>query len=326
MAEFHPTEGMAEALIAVKEAVSSKELVAYLTHYYIHESTVTATDGRMVACGPFPDPREYLVPADDFERVLRIVGPKGKVSIKEGAIWMSSKKRRAKIRTLDPKDFAHLKPDGDQVTCPKDLVTALRRVRPFVSDDATKAWAMAVSLKDNAVYATNNVLLATSPLKAKISDMMIPVWAVDYLLDRDVHPSKISLTESQAAFYYADGSWMRTVLVAGAAPENLFALAAGVDVKAGGVKITDDWREAFEAVAELSEDEVRIYPDKLTGGRAHAEIEIETVSGITDEASFNPKYMATVLERATAWDLTNYPDPAHWWGDNIRGLMVGRRT
>lgn len=323
--EYTPTTGMGDALEAVKEAVSSKELVAYLTHYYVHDQSITATDGRMVACGPFPDEREYLVPADEFEKVLALVGEDGKISIKDDHILVSGRKRRAKVRTLDPKNFAHLLPPEGKEPCPDTLLPVLRRLRPFVSDDASKSWAMSVMFKDGCGYATNNVVVAASTLDEPFKDVLIPSWAVDYLLARDIAPNEYALSENCLAFHFPDGSWMRTQLLVGEPPELIFTLMGGVTDTSTGSIIHQEWRDAFEAVAALSENEVRIHPTKLSGGKRHADVEIDVQSGVAGEASFHPKFMGLVLTAADHWDLSTYPDPAPWWGNNIKGLMVGRR-
>ena len=323
MSEYCPTVGMMDALDAVKEAVSSKDLVAYLTHYYVHDKTITATDGRMVACAPFPDDREYLVPADEFERSLALVGEEGKISVKDTAIWLSGRKRRAKVKTLDPGNFSHLLPPEGREHCPITLLPTLRRLRPFVSDDASKGWSMAILFREGRGYATNNVVVATSDTESDFKDCMIPAWAVDYLLDREQPPAEYSVTDNCLAFHYLDNSWMRTQLPADQPPDLIFELADNIE--GTPEPITAEWRDGFEAVAKMSENEIRVHADKLTGGHRHADVEIDISTNVKDEAAFHPKFMGLVLLAATEWDLSKFPDPAPWWGDNIKGLMVGRR-
>mgnify|MGYP003111507610 CR=1 FL=1 len=325
--ESRSTKGMVEALAKVKSAVSNKEIVAYLTHYYVGGGEIVASDGRLVAGAPFPDDREYVVPASEFEKAIDMAGDDGKLTLSEGSIKVSLSRARVNIKTLDPTVYSYLKPEGDKFEIPDNMIQVIRDLAPFMSDDASRPWANGIYFRGGCAYATNNVIVATSEVNDEFSaPLVIPVWAVDFLLSNPQEPTEMSYTENQVAFYYEDGSWLRSLLVAQEPPGVIIELCEPIPLSPGGVEIKSDFREAFDLVSNIVESEIVFTPETLEGGKRAADIQTDVSTSVTDKCTWHPKYISLVLEAATHWDLSNAPDACRWWGGKtMRGLIVGRK-
>ena len=322
-----PTHGMGDALAKVKSAVSNKEIVAYLTHYYVSGGEIVASDGRLVAGTPFPDDREYVVPAAEFEKAIEMTGDDGKLTLYEDSIRVSLSRARLNIKTLDPTVYSYLKPEGDRFDIPDNMIQVIKDLAPFMSDDASRPWANGIYFRDGAGYATNNVIVATSEVSDDFGlPFVLPVWAVDFLLSNPQAPTEMSYTENHIAFYYEDGSWLRSLLVAQEPPGSIVSLCEPIPISPGGVEIKSDIREAFDLVSKIVESEVVFTPETLEGGKRAADIQIDVETSVTNNCTWHPKYISLVLDAATHWDLSAAPSPCIWWGGKtMRGLIVGRK-
>lgn len=320
------TEGMPASLARVKAAVSNKEIVAYLTHYYVNKGEIIATDGRMVAGTPFPDDREYLVPAAPFEKAIAMAGEKGKIVMGNDGIRVSLSRSRVNIKTLSPDQFSHFLPTGERYTLPSNLIATLGRLRPFVGDDASRQWSNGIFISKGSAYATNNVIVAAAKLDSDIGKAVIPSWTVDYLLAQPDEPVEMSLTDTMVAFFYEDKSWMASVLIADEPPDALMELCDPIPITPCGDEISQDWRSGFADVCKIAETEVLFTAETLSGGRTSADIEVDVVTPIASPTYWHPKFVDLVVKTATHWDLSKAPSPCLWWsGEDMRGLIVGRK-
>lgn len=319
---------MKEALEKVKSAVSQKDVVAHLTHYLIAGGQIVASDGRMTAGAPFPDQRTFLVPAEDFEKVVMRLGKDPVITLEENAIVVKAGRYRATVRTLDPAQYHYQLPEGECLAVPGGFLDRLRAVRPFVSDNATQPWSLCVHCTHERLAAANNICAAISKDSGLPpgTNALLPIWAVDYVLSRKEGLTGLHISANSMAFRWADGSWMRTQLVAAEFPTQLDKMLG--ETPEPDWEIPADWREAYARVADLTDDAVRLHGDRIVGGRAdRTTVEGEAFTPVHKEdghTTWNPKFLTPVIEAATHWKPDAYPRPAPFRGRLIFGLIMGR--
>lgn len=322
-----------EAISKVKDAVASKDVVPYMTHYLVKDNMIHATNGRVTAAAPFPDDRVYLVPARAFEKTLERM-PSDDIKIvldDQQNLKISCGRYRAKLLTLKQQVIIP-GPEGQEAMCPPDFAERLRAVRHFLSDNATQPFALCVLITGNAMYATNNISVAVSD-GVGLPEMycMLPVWAVDFVLKRDTSPSHVQWTDSSISFRWDDGSWMRSQLFCEKFPPSLPTIVE--DIARPEWEIPSDWRDLFRDVCSMSENadgpsEVHIYPDKLVGGHLVGDMSVEIETPVPEGTPFtrwNPKFLLPVVENATHLDLTIWPKPCPFHGPLVRGVVLGFR-
>lgn len=321
---------MKTAIAWIRDALSSKALNSAHRHYLVRDGFIFATDGRMTAAHPFPFKCEpFCVSGPEFGALIeRLPSPIGITSTSD-TITLRSGRLSGTIKTMDVDDWPYATEPGTRITIPERMLPALRRLRPFVSDNATKPFAMAIRAANDTLYATNNVTAVAAPeIDLDEVDALIPYWAVDFILARENFLTHWSHGENYMAFHWHNGAWLRTQLIDDKFPDQV----EGIINQAGfaGYEITSEWRAAFGDVAELVENIV-LRTDKMTSvpsaeGKMDVEHEIGTlIPRELDYSCWNVKFLKPVIDMATHWAPDTYPKPTPFRGEGIVGVIMGRR-
>lgn len=315
----------------LREALATKDLVAGMTHYCVRDGEIRATDGRITAGHPWQWEGEFLVPGMEFEKVLARMPETPKLKLKDNVLELRAKRFSGTINTLPLAEWDY--PDVEDSrwqALPEDLLLALRALRPFISDNATQAWAMTVALDNGWAYATNNVSVAGMPfMKKSKSKALLPSWAVDFVLTRENGLTAWAWTDHYVAFRWESGAWMRSQLVVGEFPASAAELVRAAHKESPTQEITQDFRAAFMEVLGVAEDTIAIHKDKITGGFGKAVLSATAHCEVPEgcEASlWGAKLLEPIIRSATHWSPSVWPKPAPFKGDHIAGYIVGRRA
>jgi hypothetical protein len=202
-------------------------------------------------------------------------------------------------------------------------------VREFISKDASRPWAMGLLHSDNHLYATNNVILARTPLDwpPEYPVFGLPSFAVDEIcrIASYVDLKYLWMSENMAMYEFEDDVWVRSVLYEAQWPDvaNMIPDCSNLPL------IPKDFKDVTRDLIPFNEDNkfpVVKYNGKvistLEGNMvAQDELEVEL-----SEASFHSVPLLMILNQATRLDLTPYPKPCPWSGTDIEGVIVGVRT
>jgi len=322
---------MREILAWLNEALAQKDLVTGMTYYRAKDGTISATDGRLTASHPWPFDGDFLAPGNEFEKILKRMPETPTLTVSDGMIKLRSGKFNGSIRTLPLTEWDHPGIEGadNWMPIPKGLLDALGVLRPFISDNAKHGWALCVALENGWAYSTNNVAMAgvRCPDLGKIM-ALLPVWAVDFLLSRADGVTHWAWTHNYVAFGWDSGAWMRAQLVVGQFPERAAALVRDSIKEKPTQVITPDFREAFQQIAELAEDTISIYADRIESTFGKAAVVSIAECRTPQEADcsiWGAKYLTPVLQVAKSWSPDAWPKPAPFKGDGVSGYVVGRR-
>jgi hypothetical protein len=318
---------MKNAVDWIKGALAKKDLVQQFTHYLVSDGKIRAYDGRMVASCPFPYEGEFLVPGAEFEAILdRMPVDSPTIELKEDFIRVKHKRFRGDIKTLPITEFPELEISAEWVEFPDDLIDIIRDLLPFISDNATKPWAMAINILNGRLYTTNNVSVAFADHPGLEGiEGLLPVWAAEFVVARREGLTHWQLHDGYAAFKWADGSWMRTQLINDETPEILVNLAN--DTGSSTFEITDDWRAAYDLVTGVAKEEISLYPDLIVGKTEKSSVEHAATNIMREGIEYthwSVPYLNKVIQAATHWQPDLYPKPVTFSGPTIKGLIVGR--
>lgn len=314
---------MLDAIKKVRGAVSSKDIIPELTYYLVKNGYVHASNGHITAACPCPDDREYVVPAAMFEKFLQ-AAQQPKITIKEdGSVQVSSKSFRAKIAPLDSSTLHYGAPEGDPIVLGSDFYEGLRRLRPFVSDNATQVWATSIYVCNDHLYATNNVVLARTTISDTGFSGLLPLFAVDFILSRGEAPDTLLGVDHQnVSFKWPDGSWLRTQLLQGQFPDAAMGMLDSLSP--ASVPVTPEWFALYNQVAQFCEGQVCIGAERIYNEQGQYLIESDAATPVDQETKWNPKFLTDVLTAATHWEPNLWPKPAAFSGENLQGIIVGR--
>jgi len=316
----------------ITDALSSKNLAREMTHYRIQDREIRATDGRLTAGHPFDYTDEaFLVPGAEFEKLIKRLP--GTVTIQKGEdkVTLRAGRSTGTIKTLpiEEWDYPGIDDDGWE-DAPEGLISALKDLRPFVSDNATHAWALGVALYHGYAYATNNVALAGVRCDALGEiNAILPVWAVEFIIDRAEGLVDWAWTDTYVAFRWENGAWMRAQLIDAVFPEQAVKMILSAQQSTPSQPITNEFREAYKRAAELCPGAIVVTSNAISGEFGEARYtegaEQETLVGRLEPTIWSTKHLTPVIDVATSWEPNAWPR-SNFKGERIFGLLAGRHV
>lgn len=324
----------------LKDALASRELVEHLTHYYLRDNRLYASDGRIMASIPceivpaVAAEGPVLVPGKEFERLLKAMRPDRPVVVtrQETGVQLSQGRFKAVVPTVDPSAWPYDAHDSAAlVQMPETFLEGLRRLRPFVSDNATQPWATCVQIESDGMLATNNIVIARAVCSLAITGAyLLPAWGVDFLLSHTEGFVGGRFTDDAAHFEWANGGRMRTQLVTGAFPERAKAMCR--PTVGTRTPLTVEWREVYARIAVVANGgPVSCRAEHLeTGGRGDSlrcEDGAETPVPSSGASVWSERHLTPVVDQAEWWTPELWPSPAAWGRNDgsLFGILAGLR-
>jgi hypothetical protein len=315
----------------LNSALATKDVGAAMTSYKVSQNAIQATDGKLTASHPWPYKGEFLVPGQEFEKVLKRMGDDPTLSVQDNSIKLKSGRFSGTIQTIPLQEWNHAGIDGVKwCPIPPTLIPILKALRPFVSENNAQAWATCVALDSGWCMATNNIAIAGAKCDG-LGDVkaLLPAWTIDFLLGRADGLTEWGWEENFVAFRWASGAWMRSQLIVGQFPEKAADMVKASIKEKPTQKISDEMRSAFQTVAELAEDTLLVYADCIRSrfGKAIVEEGVESEVPKGEKASiWGAKFLWPAIQAADVWSPAAWPKPAPFKGELISGWVVGRKT
>lgn len=311
----------------VQGAVAKKDFIPALTHFRIENGTVRGFNGVMAICCPIPfnlscSPKaEMLVKAigNCEETIAMHLTPAGRLSIKSG-------KFKAFVDCIGG-ETPHALPEGDSVAIDGDtLLRALKALSPFLGDDASRPWSNGVLFTGNSAFATNNVILAEYWTSMNLPHAInIPKTAVTEILRIGEPPVSMQMTENSITLHYSEQRWLRTQLFDASWPD----LSKILDRESKPAPLNEELFAALEVLKPFADkygsvifrgDGVVATHHDATEGACY-ELENFAHAGV-----YNVDMLYKLKGAAAMIDWTTYPEPCMWFGENLRGAIIGMRT
>lgn len=325
----------------VKDALSSRDYISAYTHYHLKEGRVYASDGALTASAPITETFEHVVPAEEFNKALQIFGADATYEWSEETLTVKKGRKRMTIRLLPPDQVSLVEPVKSWQQVPTDFQECLKKIRPFISDDASRPWALTAWLKQDSAgrhvcIATNNITVAEVLMESKSKfvatlDVQIPNFAIDFLLAREQKVTHIGVENNKVSFGFEDHSQVTSQLFSVKMPETVHGiLDAPLDGAGDSLfQLSDEWREAYKHIIMLSPEELTIGPEIMRAGRKQASLEVEVKSHAPRdtakaESRWSPKFLDPVVSLATHIDFGAYPKASRFQGPGVRGLIIGK--
>lgn len=318
--------GISEALRFVRGAVARKNYDVALTHFRLSGGYVQSYNGIIALCSPIPLDFTALPKAVPFikaiqscdEAVSLHLTPSGKLSIRSGGF-------RAYIECLEDTDYPVVQPEGERVALDGiDFLGALKAVERFIGEDASRPWARGVLFRGQSVYATNNVVIVEHWLPTVFpSEVNVPQEAVSELLRIGEAPVYLWTSEKSVTFEYADGRWLRSRVYDMNWPDVRRVLERDSD------------QQPFPELFFTTISKLVPFVDKV-GAVYFSDGQVATTLDenegacvdlhVHNKAAFNIHQLLQLEGVADTIDFTQYPLPCLFYGNNLRGAIVGMRT
>lgn len=321
---------IASSLRFVKGAVAGKTAVPEMTHFAIERNTIRSFNGTMALCSPIAFDVDCMPKASTFAHAINnceadvitlSMTPNSRLRVQGGDF-------RAYIECIDD-PVAHVLPEGDMVPIDGDVfLDAFKRLMPFVGDDASRLWTNGILLNKQSACATNNVCLVEYWLGILLPyTINVPSVAIREMLRIKESPVAMQLTESSVTFHYADQRWLRTQLYETTWPfekmQQIFELPHSPTPTPEGLAA------AIERVIPfLQSRNGDIYLRNQTINTSKEEddgVTIAVANMPENDGCYGAEQLRIVATTANKVDWSGYPGPCIFYGDKLRGAIIGRR-
>ena len=317
---------MLDSLRFVQGAVAKKDFVAALTHFRIKDRTIVGSNGSMTLSSPIDLELDIMPKAGPFIKAIQTcqetislhLTASGRLSIKSGRF-------KALVDCI-PEGFPETAPEGEFVELPDGILPALKTLSPFIAEDASRPWARGILLRGSSAYATNNVVLVEYWLKVPFPMALnIPRSAVVELLRIGAEPLRLQVCDDSVTFHFEGGQWLKTQLYSTEWPD----LNLVLNLPSNPEPIPVDLWDALEDLRPFTNklNQVYLSPGKVStgpdGDDASATSEVPAVSAV---GVFNLDYLLKLKGVAEKVDFTTYPKPCLFFGENLRGAIIGMRA
>jgi len=315
---------MLNELKFVSGAVARKDHVPALTHFRIADRTVLGFNGTMAISCPIAVDLNIRPKATQFVKAIQIcketiqlhMTAGGKLSVKSG-------KFRAHIDCL-PDDPPVVQPEGQVVKLDGELIPVLKKLHPFIADDASRPWARGILLRGENAFATNNIVIVQHWLPYTFPvEINIPRSAISELIRIGEEPESIQVATNSATFHYSGQRWIRTSLNSTDWPD----IAKVLDKESSPIAPPEGLFEAAEDLHPFVDELGRLFftPGLISTGQVDGTGASVEIAGLTMEGCFNSEQLLALREMIKTIDFTMYPRPCMFFGEKLRGALVGMR-
>lgn len=318
---------MIDALRFVQGATKSIVLAPELEHYQIRDGRIVGFNGYMALSSPIDLEISAKPRAKLFQKALQSCGetvslglmPSGRLHVKSGGF-------SAFIPCHDDEIY-EAQPEGEEFPAPAGMLSAMRRLYSVISSDASRPWAMGLSVGGGAYTATNNIAILQVWEGHGLPTFNCPRFAVAEIIRVGQNPDSIRVTDSNVTFQWNDGRWLQTQLLAADWPIEMIGKL--LDSGAPGQPLPEGFFEALEKIRPFIPDTsntVSFAENKLIAGQHLEEVSAShVVEGLPAGPKFSEKVLSILEEEITTIDFSVYPNPCGFRGLNSRGIILGQR-
>jgi DNA polymerase III sliding clamp (beta) subunit (PCNA family) len=317
---------MLKELRFVQGAVSKKDLIPAMTHFRIENGFARSYNGVLALCSPVPFDINCIPKADSLvkaisnceETITLNMTPSGRLTVRSG-------KYRSFVECITG-ETPHVEPAGQRIDfAGEELLKALKILMPFVGNDASRPFTNGVLLKGQSAFATNNVCLMEYWLGIQVPFVVnVPRAAIKEMLRVDEAPVYMQLETNSITFHYTDGRWIRSQLLSTEWPD----LARILDHTCNPQPVDPSLFVALDKLGNNADSVNRVYiKDGIA--RTHIDGSEEGSAYDIEGPQFEGLYSIPMLNLlngvATHADFWRYPDPTLFYGERLRGAIVGMR-
>lgn len=318
---------MLDVLKLVRGAVSKKDMLPVLTHFYIYDGRIQGANGRLCIDSECPGLNicNIVVPADKFLRAVDACDGEPTLIVSDGKLTVKKGKLKATLSILPETTYPVIADfDGVPAEINGDIIPALRKLLPFISTDASRPWSNTVLVWEGHGYATNNVVVLRSEIPIS-SIVVLPVYLVAEMVRIGEEPISIKTSKNGVTVEYKTFR-IKGIQILDQWPTMLMKLRDTMATANPPVVMEG----LFDLVSKLKP----FFPDEKLPVIVFSEEGIGTRDGIRSarievdglpSGLYRYESLLSVLEIATHVDFAAYPKAVPFRGDGIEGLLTGMR-
>lgn len=314
---------MLEQLKFVMGAVAKKDLLPALTHFKIEGGQIRSYNGTLALCSPINLDLDCIPKALPFFKAIQSCKDTVTLSLTTaGRLNVRSGSFNAFIDCVDM-ETPHVTPEGDVISIDGQvLLKAFTTLKPLIGDDASRPWSNGVLLKGQSAFVTNNVILAEYWLGVDFPQVCnIPRDCINEMLRIKEPPVSIQISKNGITFNYPDGRWIWSSLLATRWPD----VSTLLNATATPTAIHPGLFSAIDTLEPFSDKLGRVYifKDTLSTSLESGEGAKYEIPGLGWEGVYRIAMLKLLQGLAVTADFTTYPKPCYFFGERLRGVIIG---
>lgn len=308
----------------VMGSVAKKDYLPALTHLVIENGTVRGFNGTLALCSPIPFDIVCKPKAAPMIQAIKNCNNTVSLSLTNaGRLSIKSGKFKAFVECTE-QPTNHVVPEGDRIEINgAELLLAVKTLNDFMGDDASRPWSNGILLRGKSAYATNNVVIAEYWTGVDFPTVNIPRAAVRELLRINEAPEYAQATGTSFSLHYSGGRWIRTQVGASDWPD----IKRILDVPSNPLGVEEDLFLGLEAIKPFCDNlgKVHFVDGQVRTHLQESEGSFYDLDNFPFEGCYNVDMLMSLRSVAQKIDFTTYPKPALFFGDRVRGAIVGMK-
>ena len=315
---------MLSALKFVQGSIAKKDFVPALTHFRIKDGVVRGYNGRIALSSPINLDLDVTPKAVPFVKAIEACTTTIALSrSSNGKLYIKSGSFKAFVDCTE-EEYPHIAPEGEYTPTDYPILSVLRKLEPFIAEDASRPWARGILFRGKSVFATNNIILVE--LWTGLSfpcEVVIPYTAVSEIIRLKQEPIAIQVSPTSLTFHFEGERWLRTQVYDLEWPD----IGKVLNQEGNPVPIPKGFFEALLKLKPFLGEGERIYlrEGQVSTSNEDAEGATIEVPDIRTTACFNHEQLSNLEGIATAIDFAGYPKPCLFRGEKLRGAIIGIR-
>jgi len=317
---------MLTALKFCAGSVAKKDFIPSLSHFVIEHGRIRGFNGVMALSSPIPFDIACKPKADVLIKAIANCTDTVQLAMtKAGRLSVKSGNFKVFINCIE-EETPHALPEG--VVTHFDgqaLLDGLKAVAPFIGNDASRRWAHGVLVKDQCLFATNNVMLVQYWFgKGFPATINLPRDAVREMIRINEAPIFAQIAEGNVTFHYTGERWLRTQLYDSESWPDLGRILNKDSVQQpidpalfAALSVVKPHVDQHGSII-FTQDGITTHPDEDEGASYD-------VPGLVNEGKYNIAFLELLEGTAKTIDWSAYPSACIFMNDRLRGAIIGLR-
>jgi DNA polymerase III sliding clamp (beta) subunit (PCNA family) len=315
---------MLKELQFVQGAVARKDFQPALVHFHITAGKIQGYNGVLALGCPIALDLDVTPNATQLVKAVQSCKDTVAVSMTaSGRLAIKSKNFKAFVECF-PGGFPEIIPTGKRLEPTAPILPALRVLAPCIAEDASRQWARGILFRERSLFATNNVVLIEHYIgDAWPIEMNLPGEAVKELLRIGEEPESLLVEDGAVTFCFSGNRWLRSQLYTAQWPD----VSRVLDTESRQAPLPFR-SEALDGLAAFLDEGGRIYFQDGKASTSHTEGVGAAVElpNIPEKGIFNYQMLRLALDRASTFDFSPYPKPCPFFGERLRGVLMGMKA
>lgn len=293
------------------------------THCRIGNGQIVATDGTLTMGYPIDDALEACPHTLRFLSALLRCDGTVQLTMLPHAISVKAGAFRASVPMIEPAVLPTYAPDARVCDVPDSLRASLKIAGGLAREGAARAILASVLVREGSCFGTTGTALLEAWHGVSLPTMALPKKSLDALLKVAAPLVGFGYGGTSATFYFDNGAWLKTQLMAEQWPGTIDDLLAQPNAP---VPMPADFWTAYDAL----DDFISNGSGFVFFGDGHLRSEKHTEAGAVYECAGVGRgdfaLDADLLDKVRPYmktaDFVTHKDRAYFFGDGVRGIIM----